>query len=202
VRRIVQRFADVPADHPAYRAIEELRARGLVKGYEDAACVASGLAAPCFGPADTSSRAQMAVMIVRAMGWSGEQATNPFTDRGGIAPELWDAVAILAAREVALGYGDGRYGPNDPVTQSQVASFITRAMVERGYWQRATVDDPAIYPNVPESTDQRLDLVTYVQQAGALPDYPSDATWATWNTPATREWFARVLWQALETVEE
>jgi hypothetical protein len=30
--------------------------------------------------------------------------------------------------------------------------------------------------------------------------YPSDASWATWNAPATRGWFARTLWQALEPI--
>jgi hypothetical protein len=198
VRRITQRFTDVPPGHPAYQAVEELRTRGLVKGYAPAGCAGAGLASPCYGPADTSLRAQMAVMIVRAMGWSGEQATNPFTDRGGLNAELWEAVGILAVRGVAEGYGDGRFGPNDTVSQAQLVSFVTRAMIERGFWQPAAQDDPSIYPNVPSSTGHRLDLVTYVQNAGALPDYPARANWASWNGPATREWFARVLWQALD----
>ena len=71
-------------------------------------------------------------------------------------------------------------------------------MVERGYWQPASRDNPSIYPNVPASTGHRLDLVTYVQNTGSLPDHPANATWASWNAPATRGWFARVLWQALD----
>lgn len=142
----------------------------------------------------------MAALIVRAMGWSGEQYPNPFTDRGGLVAELWDAVGILAAHGVAYGYGDGRFGPNDDVSQAQVVSFIARAMVAQGHWQPAAADDPAIYPNVPASTGHRLDLVTFVQHVGALPDYPVNAYWASWNDPATRGWFARVLWQAFAGV--
>jgi glucose/arabinose dehydrogenase len=198
VRRLVQRFTDVSINNASYNAAEQLRARGLVRGYGAAGCASRGVADPCFGPGDTSLRAQMAVMIVRAMGWSGEQAQNPFTDRGTLDPELWDAVAILASRGIALGYGDGRFGPNDEITQAQLVSFIARAMIERGYWQPAEADNPAIYPNVPASTGHRLDLVTYVRYVGSLPDHPANANWASWSAPATRGWFARTLWQALE----
>ncbi|MFN8515064.1 MAG: S-layer homology domain-containing protein [Chloroflexia bacterium] len=198
VRRLVQRFTDVPSNNPAYNAVEQLRARGLVSGYAAPGCAANGVSDPCYGPDDTSLRAQMAAMLVRAMGWSEEQAENPFTDGGDLAPALWNAVAILAAHEVAAGYGDGRFGPNDDVTGAQLVSFVTRAMIEKGYWQPAAADDTTIYPNVPASTGHRIDLVTYVQHVGALPDHPANADWASWNDPATRAWFARTLWQALE----
>ncbi len=140
----------------------------------------------------------MAGLIVRAMGWSGESATNPFPDRGSVDDELWSAVGILAARGVALGYEDGTYDPTGPVLHIQVVSFISRAMVERGYWTAATEDDPSIYPNVQIAASDRLDLVTYVRNAGAVPDRPLGAGWDDWNTPASRGWFARALWQALD----
>jgi hypothetical protein len=73
-------------------------------------------------------------------------------------------------------------------------------MVARGYWAEATVDDLTIYPNVPASSGHRLDLVTFVHNAGAVPDRPTNgaAAWGDWNTFASRGWFARVLWQALD----
>ena len=181
-------FADVPPSDPGYEAISELAARGVIQGYGDGT----------FGPADISLRAQMAALIVRAMGWSGETASNPFPDRGPVDDELWSAVGILAARGVALGYEDGTYDPTGPVLHIQVVSFISRAMVERGYWTAATEDDPSIYPNVQVGASDRLDLVTYVRNAGAVPDRPLGANWDDWNTPASRGWFARTLWQALD----
>jgi glucose/arabinose dehydrogenase len=180
-------FSDVPPTHPAYEAIGELAVRGIVRGYGDGR----------FGPDDISLRAQMAALIARAMGWSGEVHTNPFPDRGPVDDELWAAVATLAARGVALGYEDGTYNPTGDVLHIQVISFISRAMVVQGRWTAATADDPTIYPNVQIAARDRLDLVTYVRNAGAIPDRPADQNWADWDTPATRGWFARVLWQAI-----
>jgi glucose/arabinose dehydrogenase len=180
-------FSDVPANHPAYTAITELANRGIIQGYGDGR----------FGPDDISLRAQMAAMIVRAMGWSGETHTNPFPDRGSVDDELWADVATLAARNVALGYEDGTYNPTGAVLHLQVISFISRAMVAKGLWTAATTDDPTIYPNVQVALKDRLDLVAYVQNAGAIPDRPEHGNWPDWNTAASRGWFAQVLWQAL-----
>jgi glucose/arabinose dehydrogenase len=180
-------FSDVPPGRIDYEAITALAARGIVKGYGDGR----------FGPDDISLRAQMAAMIVRAMGWSGEIHDNPFPDRGPVDDELWADVATLAARHVALGYEDGTYNPTGEVLHLQVISFISRAMVEKGLWTAATTDDPTIYPDVQVALPDRLDLVTYVRNAGAVPDRPEHGNWPEWNTPASRGWFAQVLWQAL-----
>jgi hypothetical protein len=69
-------------------------------------------------------------------------------------------------------------------------------MVARGYWQQATADDPSIYPNVPASSGHRLDLVTYVKNAGAAPGLPAGGSFTGYDQPATRAFFAQALWQA------
>jgi hypothetical protein len=181
-------YDDLPPDHPAYEAVRQLSARHLILGYGNGD----------FGPENELLRAQIAVMIVRAMGWSGEQATNPFTDGGGITPELWNAVATLAARNIAHGYDADTYGPNDRVLQAQAISLITRTMVAQGYWDYQP-DNPALYTAVPASTGHRVDLATFVHYAGALPDMPTDQPFASWNQPANRGWFARAFWQALDS---
>jgi subtilisin family serine protease len=181
-------FSDVPTDHPYYEAITTLATEGVIRGYGNGR----------YGPGDTTLRAQMAVLLVRAMGWSGEQAENPFTDGGGIDPELWDAVAILAARDIARGYSATSYGPNNRVLQAQAISLIARTMVAQGYWEYQP-DNPALYTAVPVSAGHRIDLATFVHYAGALPDVPTNQSFAEWNQAATRGWFARALWQALDS---
>jgi glucose/arabinose dehydrogenase len=181
-------YADLPPGHPAREAARQLGARGLVRGYGNGN----------FGPEDELLRAQIAVLLVRAMGWSGEQAENPFTDGGGIDPELWDAVAILAARDIARGYSATSYGPNNRVLQAQAISLIARTMVAQGYWEYQP-DNPALYTAVPVSAGHRIDLATFVHYAGALPDVPTNQSFAEWNQAATRGWFARALWQALDS---
>ncbi len=181
------RFGDLPPGPPPYEAISQLAARGIVRGYQDGD----------FGPHDTTLRAQMAALIGRAMGWEGEDHGNPFSNRGVVDDELWRAVGTLAHYEVAHGYGDGTYGTLDPVLQVQTVAFIARAMVRRGLWAWQP-DDAALFPAIPASSGHRVDLATYAHYVGSPPDTDPTGAWASWDTPATRGWFARALWQALD----
>ncbi|HEY8600867.1 MAG TPA: S8 family serine peptidase [Thermomicrobiales bacterium] len=182
------RFGDLPPGPPPYEAITQLAARGIVRGYEDGD----------FGPNDTTLRAQMAALIVRALGWEGENQPNPFSDRNGVDDGLWRSVATLAAYDVARGYGDGTYGTLDPVLQIQTIAFITRAMVREGRWV-AQSDNPALFPAIPDSSGHREDLATFVHYAGAPPGTALGGNWATWDIASSRAWFATALWQALDS---
>src|SRR5262249_37879956 len=124
-------------------------------------------------------------------------ASNPFSDQLGVDSELWQDVAILAAQGVALGYGNGTYGTLDNVLSVQVVAFVSRAMVARGYWT-TQADDSTLYPNVPSSSGHRQDLATYYHYAGLVQGTASaTGSFAGYDQPATRAWFAFVLWQAL-----
>lgn len=170
-------------------AIAQLAARGIARGYGDGR----------YGAADLALRAQVAALIVRAMGWQGESHATSFSDQGVVDNDLWAAVGTLNFYRVARGYGDSTFHPTDDLLHAQAVSIVTRAMVARGYWTAATTDNGTIYPNVPNASGHRLDLVTFVGNAGAIPDRPTanGAAWDDWNTPASRGWFALVLWQAL-----
>ena len=185
-----QVFADATPDRTgATEAIAQLAVRGVIKGCDPAV----GL----FCPTDPTLRAQMAVLIVRAMGWGAEHPANPFSDRAGVDDELWQATAIMAAHKVANGYGDGTFGTTGPVLNAQVISFITRAMVNQGYWQTRP-DDPLVYANVPASSGHRQDLVTYAYYAGSVRGTAGTAArFDGWDAPASRAWFAYTFWQAL-----
>src|SRR5919202_652342 len=91
-------FCDVTPATPYYEAIVELAARGVIRGYENG----------CFGPDDTTLRAQMAAMVARAMGWEAESWPNPFPDQGAVDAALWRDVGTLNHYGVALGYTEGR----------------------------------------------------------------------------------------------
>ena len=181
-------FPDVPTSHPAYEAISQLAARGIIRGYQDGR----------FGPADTTLRAQMAALIARAMGWDAEDRGNVFPDRGSVDADLWRNVGTLAYYGVAKGFPDGTYKPTAQVLNAQVISFVTRAMVAKGYWQ-AQPDNPALYPNVPAASGHRADLATYVFYAGPVPGTDPFAAWGAWAQPSTRGWFALAQWQALNS---
>jgi len=187
------RLYDVPADSPYRTAIVALTNRGIIQGYADGR----------FGPADLVLRAQSAALIARAAGWDTEDWSDEgFPDRGPVDDDLWRNVRTLAHYRVAQGYADGTYDPTGPVLHQQAILFITRALVEKGFWKLA--DDSAPYPNLPNGTAReqadRRAIATYVREAGALPDRPLGPPWADWNTPATRGWYAQVLYQALATL--
>jgi hypothetical protein len=187
-------FSDVPPGHPATTAIAQLVGRGIVRGY----------AGDGFGPEDTLQRAQLAAFIARATpgggsilppaclvagSWDCEAWGTPFTDQNGLDANLWRNVGTLAHYGVAAGYGDGTFGPTDPVTYAQTLALITRAMVTKGYWQnQPTAPVPAGVPAV-----HATDVATFLYYAGSLPA-PAD-----WNAPATRGWCVTALWQALNT---
>jgi hypothetical protein len=138
----------------------------------------------------------MAALIARAMGWEAEVHANPFPDRGPIDAALWDDVGTLAHYGVARGFPDGTYKPTQPVLQAQAVSFVTRAMVAKGYWTPQP-DNPAHYPNVPAGSGHRQDLATYVHYAGPVPGTNPAVSWPGWNQPISRSGFATTLWQAL-----
>ena len=183
-------FTDVSPADPAYTAINELAARGIIKGCDPQAGM--------FCPRDSTLRAQMAALIARAMGWDAEDHGNQFTDRcdpnlGCVDDDLWRNVGTLQFRAVAKGYDATTYGPHSPVLQQQVILFISRAMVRRGIWQRRA-DNAAVYPNLPRNTaaerQDAQDIATYVYYAGSAPDAPGTLAWTTYGQASTRAWFA------------
>lgn len=54
-----------------------------------------------------------------------------------------------------------------------------------------------IYPNVPASSGNRGDLVTYADYTGAVPGTGSPySSWGDWSVNAPRSWSAQAEWQA------
>ncbi|MFN8512848.1 MAG: S-layer homology domain-containing protein [Chloroflexia bacterium] len=121
---------------------------------------------------------------------------NPFIDQNGNDPNLWRNVGTLAYYGVAYGYGGGIYAPNDYVSRAQTISFITRAMVVKGYWQRQP-DDLSLFPEIPASSGHRIDISTYMHYVGSIPEANGTTQFPGWSDPATRGWFSEVLWRAL-----
>jgi hypothetical protein len=181
-------FPDVAPNTSEWSAITQLAARGIVKGYSDSN----------FGPADGTLRAQLAAFICRTVGWAEQDWGNPFTDQGEVDAELWRNVGTLAHYGVAQGYGDGTFGPTDSILRAQAISFITRAMVNKGYWQPQP-DNPALFDNVPASSGHRQDIATYIHYAGPTPDGSVTGPFAEWDQPGTRAGFARALWRAMDS---
>jgi hypothetical protein len=193
-------FGDVPANDPAYEAITQLAARGIINGCDSTAVP------PLFCPHDSTLREQMAALIVRAIpGWLDETWPNNFTDQTNDT-ELMQRVGTLQHYGVVTGYNDcpaqGKtapcYGPLDPVLRAQAISFITRAFVAKGYWTQQPTD-PNLYGGALLGTGHEQDASTYwfyTRSHGGVPDYPEGGSFPV-SQSAPRDWFARLLWTAL-----
>ena len=108
-------FSDIPADAWYGEAVELVQAQGLMRGVSETR----------FAPEETFSRAQLATVLYRIAGEPAATGDDGFSDT---APDAWYASAVLWAVQsgVVNGVGGGRFAPNDPVTQEQLAVMLWR----------------------------------------------------------------------------
>lgn len=108
-------FSDMPYGTWYYPNVRYALASGLVNGYTDGT----------FRPENTIRRSEVVSILYRAAG----------SPEAGIAPEFpdvpsdcWyeDAVAWAVENGIVLGYSDGRFHPDDPVTRAQLAALFCR----------------------------------------------------------------------------
>ena len=109
-------FTDVPTDLNSCAAIEDLRREGWVVGVGNNE----------YKPYDTVTRAQMAVLIVRAK-YGVHVTPTPLT---GMAPDVptdyWGAkwISVAVKEELMDLYEDGNFYPRNPATRADVAVLI------------------------------------------------------------------------------
>ena len=108
-------YADIEAGSWYADAVEYVRDNGLM----------SGTTATTFEPGGTTTRAMLAQILYREAGSPAVSGNDTFTDTQEGA---WYADAVLWATQAGVisGYGDGRFGPNDPVSREQIAVILCR----------------------------------------------------------------------------
>ncbi|MCU6710376.1 S-layer homology domain-containing protein [Paenibacillus sp. J5C_2022] len=116
------------------------RHAAYMNGYDD------GL----FQPDKQVTRAEMAVMLSRALELGEAKNGKVFTD---MKHDHWakEAIAQVSAAGLMSGYGDGSFMPMKPMTRAEMASIITRYIKEaeesdgqhfndtRGHWAAAAI---------------------------------------------------------------
>ena len=96
-------------------------------------------------PDQPVTRAQMAVFLIRALNErTGRVEGSRFTDVESDARH-GPYIERLAELEITVGFGDGTFRPDDPVTRGQMAVFLTRA-----FDGLSPVDNPTgVFDDVP-----------------------------------------------------
>ena len=98
-------------------------------------CVENGLMGGVsdglFAPNGTTTRAQIVTILWRL---EGKPVVNYLMQFEDVASESWytEAVRWAASENIVGGYGNGKFGPNDPITRQQMAAILCRYCQYRG----------------------------------------------------------------------
>ncbi len=108
-------FTDVSEGDWYYEAVRFVQEQGLMNG------IGNGN----FAPNAQLSRAQLAQILFNKEGRPGVNYLLTFSD---VAGEAWytEAVRWAASQGIVGGYGNGTFGPNDPITREQLAVMLWR----------------------------------------------------------------------------
>ena len=110
-------FKDVPRDHPFYKEIEWMRARGITTGWSDGT----------FRPNAAVNRDAMAAFFYRFAGSPAYSApvASPFSDVSA-GSQFYREISWLAEQRITTGWADGSFRPVQPIERGAMAAFLHR----------------------------------------------------------------------------
>ena len=141
-------FPDVPKDSDYATAIEYVSELGVMVGGSNGN----------FNPDQIVSRCEMATIICRMLGVAENLSKSEvFTD---VPTTHWANAYVGKVAELGIvgGYGNGKYGPGDPVTYEQAITMIVRTI---GEGDRANYNGG--YPNGFIKVAQEKNLLNGIQ---------------------------------------
>jgi len=145
-------FGDI-GGHWAERHIRQAIASNLVSGYPDGT----------FRPNAPVTRAEFVVMLMKALGKSGDQAAAPsFADASDIGAWARSAIGQAAKEKVVGGYPDGTLRPDGRITRAELAAMAARAFGLKAASGASGFADDASLPAWARGEAEAL------RQAGAL----------------------------------
>lgn len=148
-----QTFSDVKPEDNYYEAIETLNKLGILTGDDN-----DGDGVYDFRPNDTITRAEVAVIVARIQGNTGSvaQTATVFND---VPSSNWASgyIAMASNQGIVIGYGDGNFGPEDPVKYEEVIKMLMETL---GY--KPFADANGGYPTGYLAAAQRADLLSGV----------------------------------------
>ncbi len=118
-------YTDVPESRWSYDGIYDAAANGLMVGEGDTK----------FGPTHTMTRAMAVAVLYRMAGAPEVTGKVEFTD---VRQDYYTSALLWGTQnDIVAGYGDGKFGPNDPVSRQEFVAFVYRFLNN----QKITVTD-------------------------------------------------------------
>lgn len=170
-------FSDVPADAWYAAAVDYVNSHGIMTGTDKG-----------FEPDSSFTRAQVATVFYRMAGEPTVTGEDAFTDT---QPGRWYSNAVTWANDTGLvqGYGNGRFGTEDPVTQEQLVTILHRYAGE----PTGTADAADVAP-------WYQNAISWARSSGLI---GSELGYAfAHGEPANRSQVAAILYRYLSTQEE
>ena len=185
-------FTDITDDVLYYDAIAYVAQKGLFVGDEQNR----------FLPQSPMNRATFATVLCRLAG-DADTLPSVVADTGfsDVRSEDWFAPYVAWAVEhgIFLGYGDGRFGPNDPITHEQMYLLMQRFTETRDYNVKPYRDvSLTSLADAAEISAWALDAVRFAFANGLL---IADAARTIRPTQDAARWELAVLLQSLSEVE-
>ena len=173
-------FADVSENDWYYEAVRFANKCGLMNGYSDGR----------FAPNDNLSRAQLAQILFSN---EGKPIVNYLMNFSDVAGGAWYAEAIRwsSSRGIVSGYGNGLFGPNDPITREQLAVILWRYS-----GSPAAASTQLRFIDKDEISGFALEAMSWAVENGVLSGYSGGRVEP--NGQATRAQAAQVLKNYLE----
>ena len=181
-------FLDVPAGSWYEDAVWYVYENGLMAGTSETT----------FEPDTTTSRGMIVTVLYRLEGAPTVSGSSGFTD---VADGQYyaDAVAWASSNGIVGGYGNGLFGPNDPITREQMAVILYRCAQYKGYDVTANADLSG-YDDVAQVSSYALEALQWANAEG-LVNGTSDTT-LTPGGSATRSQIAVILMRFCENIAE
>ena len=155
-------FSDVTAEHWSYPYVEVCK--DFLTGYANPF---GGL--PTFHPTESATREDIAVALVRMMGYTDKDASYSddayyrFTDGDEISPNILPYVSIAYEKGLITGYQDGSFGPNRGISRAETVVLLNRATKQAVTNINAELDMTA---NVQYSNDKKTATINIVAEEG------------------------------------
>ena len=108
-------FKDVPAGDWSEKAINDMAAKGIIKG----------IGGDLFGYGQKTTRGQVATFMVKAKGLDITSDASSFSD---VADSMYAKfIATAEKNKIMSGIGNGKFGPDQELTRAQMAQILVNA---------------------------------------------------------------------------
>ena len=151
--------------HWASGFIRDAITQGLVQGYPDGT----------FRPDQSITRAEIAVVLAKALQLKGDGAALPFLDQEAIGAWARLPIALAVEAGLLLGYEDNRFRPNQPITRAEIAVIVARVLeLDTSAYTVTGFADDADIPNWAKGAAEAIRKLGIVSGRGGNKFVPND----------------------------